>query len=366
MADRFLQALQQHGLKDVSIAAEGAKVIGYLDTGNYALNWSISNRFLGGWPLGHVTEIYGDPSTGKSYLVARAIAQALQRGGVALLDDTEGAFNAVWASTKLGVATDRLAYRKSDTVAEHMDTVKAYVAALKDVLKGWKKEYGMEHKEALGPSVLALDSLALLSTEHEQKVGLEKVSLTRAKEVRTMLRIMGSQISELPVAYLIANHTIANIGDPFHPKDTPGGGGVKFQASIRLELQRVSKVKVETQIVGVKVKCKVEKNRFAVPWRTTEMVIPFFEAISPYSGLIPLLTTLGVLIVPVRTLVLRDTAGVETETRIPAHKSDFLKQDGSAQELLTMYPDLLKNLDAYGKLGESATPISEGHEVSEE
>lgn len=349
MTDKFLTALQKHGLKDVSIAAEGAKILGYLDTGNYALNWIISNRFMGGWPLGHVSEIFGDPSTGKSYVIARAIATALSQGGVALLDDTEGAFNAVWANQKLGVATDRLAYRRSSTVADHMETVGSYVAALKDVI--------VSEKTKIGPSVLALDSLALLTTAHELEVGVSKVSLTRAKEIRTLFRVLGSKLSSLPVAYLIANHTIANIGDFFQDKTTPGGGGPKFQASVRVELRKSSKIKVGNQIVGVKVKVVIDKNRLTVPWRTSELVIPFFEPISPYSGLVPLLLNLNVLTVPSRSLVFSQEWFKGVDTGIAAHKSDFLKQDQSATELVKAYPELLALLDTKD-LGSSVVPLA--------
>lgn len=364
--DRFFTALQQHGLKDVSIAAEGAKILGYLDTGNFALNWVISNKFYGGWPLGHVTEIFGDPSTGKSYLVARAIAFALSQNGVALLDDTEGAFNAVWAAQKLGVDTTRLAYRRSATVGDHMETVTSFLKALADVIEYQKAS---KDPKPIGPSILALDSLALLTTAHELEVGLEKKDMTRASEFRTLFRVTGSRISALPVAYIIANHTIANIGDLFNPRTTPGGGGAKFQATVRLDLRKTSRMKSGTQIVGVKVKAYVEKNRLAVPYRVTEMVIPFFEPISPYSGLVPLLLNLGVLTSPGRSLVLKSQGPpvegqdlLDIDTKISTNKSDFMKQDQSAKELLERYPKLLEGLDARGDLGTTPPPLAEATE----
>lgn len=345
MTDPFLAALHKSGLKDVSVAAEGSKLLGYLPSGNFALNWILSNRFNGGWPLGHVVEIFGDPSTGKSYLIARAIAQALSNNGVALLDDTEGAFNDVWASLSLGIDTSRLAYRRSRTVKDHMETVTAYVKAFDSVSQMMK----------LGPSILALDSLALLTTEHEKEVGLEKPSLTRAKEFRTLFRVLGSEISRLPAVYIVANHKIANIGDMWETSTTPGGGAVKFQASIRIDLQKPSRVKQDTDIVGVKIKVFVNKTRFTAPWRSTELVIPFYEQISPYSGLIGLLLDLGVFHTPGRNLVVEPKyvpfLGIPEDTKIPAHKSDLFKQDKSGQALLEKHPDLLEKLDGIPGLG---------------
>ncbi len=341
MAD-FLKALTKHGL-DVSSASDVAQVSGWLDTGNWALNRIVSGKFSRGWPLGRVVEIFGDPSTGKTFLIARAIASALSGGGVALLDDSEGSFNAVWAALQLGVDTKCLAYVQSDTVEEHFAAVKAYTEAMRDV--------GVAR-----PSVLALDSLALLSTAHEKKVGMTKASMTKAKDVKKMLRLTAHELSTLPAVYLITNHTIANIGDFFHDKTTPGGGGVKFQATVRVELRNPAKIKVaDRKYVGVRVRAFVEKNRLTAPWKSAEIAIPFNEPISPYSGLIPVLLDLGVLTISEngRSLIYQ-----EQETKIPPYKDkdNFLKQDAAAARLVEKYPDILTVADS---LDESVPSLAE-------
>ena len=90
MTTTWLKALKATKL-EVKSARDALQVKGWLDTGNYALNWAVSGRFGRGYPLGHSCEIFGDQGTGKSFLVARAMAMAQARNGVALIDDTEGA-----------------------------------------------------------------------------------------------------------------------------------------------------------------------------------------------------------------------------------------------------------------------------------
>ena len=320
--DPFLESLAKHGL-DVSSAAEAAQVTGWLSTGNYALNWAVSGRFDRGWPLGHLVEIFGDYSTGKSFVVLRAIAEAQKAGGVALLDDTEGALNPDWAADQLEVDVNKLALRYSHTIKDHFDAVTAFVKAIEDV-------------KVTAPSVLALDSLAMLTTEDELKKGLEKPSMTRAKEVRAMLRQLGKIIHDTPATYLIANHEIANIGGFFKDKTTPGGGGVKYLATVRVELRFPARIKRGEEIVGVLPTIFIEKNRLCSPWRQVKVAIPFHEPISPYSGLIPLLLDIGVLGESGRYLTVDGK-----KTSIYAQKTDFFKQDLAAIELMDAYPDLL-------------------------
>ncbi len=94
----WFKALEKEKLA-VRTARDAAEVVGWLDTGNYALNWAISGRFGRGYPLGHTVEVFGDPSTGKSFLLARAMAMVQAMKGVALLDDTEGAYNVEWMAS---------------------------------------------------------------------------------------------------------------------------------------------------------------------------------------------------------------------------------------------------------------------------
>lgn len=324
----FLDKLQDAGL-NVKVASDAAQVAGWVDTGNYALNYAISGRFNRGWPLGHMAEIFGAEGTGKSFLVARAVAEMQKAGGLVLLDDTEGAFNPKWARQQLGVNVENLIYTRSGTVKEHHDFVDAVIEA-----------FDTEEDAAL---LLALDSLALLSTDHEMKVKLDKPSMTKAKEVRAHLRILGKALHDRKIVYLMTNHTIANIGSsPWESNTTtPGGGGPKFESSIRVSMRTPKKIKAGDEQVGVIVRAVIEKNRLCPPYREAEIAIPFDRAIERTSGLIPVLVSLGIVKISGRTLTYE-----RKDTGIKAWKSKKLKQDKSSALLLDTFPDIIEKADA--------------------
>lgn len=327
---KWINALAGTGL-DVRSARDATTVQGWLDTGNYALNWAISGQFQRGYPLGHTVEIFGDPSTGKSYLIIRAIHRVQRMGGVALLDDTEGAYNLEWLET-LGINVDELGYEHSRTVKDHLDVAKGFVAAY-------------EKMQPKGPGLLSCDSIALLSTEHELEVGLDKRDMTKAAELKAFFRIIAGELSALPVVHISTNHTIANIGNTFQRRTTPGGGGPKFQASVRIDLRSVSKIKgdADGDYQGVICTAFIDKNRLAPPWKRVRLAIPFYQPISRASGLIPVLLDLG---------VLEDANGFirfqgrKTKLRTFKTKERFLRQDEEAEKLLDQVPELLDVADA--------------------
>lgn len=326
--NEWLAALQAQGLQ-VRSARDGLQVKGWLDTGNYALNWAISGRLLRGYPLGHTVEIFGDPGTGKSFLISRAIAMAQAAGGVALLDDVEGGHNQEHMLA-LGVDTATLAHCRSRTVKQHLETTTAFVAACR--------------KSDVELGVIAVDSLAQLSTDHEMETRLDRRDMSKAAELKALFRIVGGDLLDLPVVYLSANHTIAAIGNMFQQRTTPGGGGPKFMASVRLDLRALSKIKSGVgDVAGVICSVVVDKNRIVAPWKKVRLSIPLNgRSISRASGLVPLLLALGVL-KEQGQFVLYDG---ERVGRTYKAKDRFLAQDETGERLIEARPDVLESTDA--------------------
>ena len=331
----WFTALKKQKL-DVRTARDAAAVVGWLDTGNYALNWAISARFNRGYPLGHTVEVFGDPSTGKSFILARAMARAQSEGGVALLDDTEGAYNPDWMET-LGINADHLAYRHSRTVKDHLEVTLAFLKAYADLTKLGKVK---------GPGVLCCDSLALLSTEHELEVGLDKRDMSKAAELKAFFRIVSGDINKLRVVHISANHTIANIGNAFQKRTTPGGGGPKFQATVRIDLRTVTKIKNDVEYIGVLCRAVVDKNRIAPPWKEIRLAIPFHQPISRASGLIPVLLDLGILSLDGSKQFLR-YEGKKLGVRAFQARDKVLRQDEEAERLLDLVPEILDDADIF-------------------
>lgn len=322
----WMQALADTGLT-VKSARDALQVKGWLDTGNYALNWAISGRLLQGYPLGHCGELFGDPGTGKSFLAARALAMAQQAQGVALLDDSEHAYNMEHAG-KLGVDVEALAYFTSRTVDEHLNVATGFVKAFAQM-------------QPPGPGVLVCDSLAQLSTKHELETRLDKRDMSKAAELKAFYRIVGGDMFELPMVHIATNHKIAAIGNMYQKSTTPGGGGPKFMASFRLDLRAISKIKLGTEYIGTICRVVVDKNRIVAPWKEVRLAIPFYQPISRASGLIPLLADLGVVKINGNFLFFRG----EKIGRSYKSKERFLEQDEIGEQILDTYPELLEEVD---------------------
>ena len=270
----------------------------WVDTGSFALNKAISGSYKKGLPFGRVVDVFGDPSTGKSLLIYHILANCQKMGGVAILDDTEDAYTKEFGE-KIGINNDELILLNSLTVEEHFEKV----------FLGWKDSKGKAKKSLVDlivendpdcPIVVALDSVALLSTRHEQEVKFDKPDMIKAKQIRAGMRMVSSHLQNNNILHLISNHLIAKIGVLFgNPKTTPGGSGIPFQASVRIELSLGKKIKHkdnEDKKVGIQSRVYIAKNKVSEPFKETTLDVYFDSGVDAYSGIPELMVDSGMLI----------------------------------------------------------------------
>ena len=81
----------------------------FIDTGNHALNWVVSGDINKGYLVGGITELFGEPSTGKTLVLLTGIRQAQKKGCYCIYDDIEYRYNPKWGE-KVGVDNDKLIY----------------------------------------------------------------------------------------------------------------------------------------------------------------------------------------------------------------------------------------------------------------
>ena len=94
-------------------APEKATVSDWISTGNYAINWICSGKTAsGGLPVGRIVEFFGDPSSGKSLLLAHLFVEAQKRNSIMALFDTEATFNIKFAKC-IGLNPDDLLYTRA-------------------------------------------------------------------------------------------------------------------------------------------------------------------------------------------------------------------------------------------------------------
>ena len=257
----------------------------WVSTGNYALNYLISSDFKKGIPLGKVTVFAGESGAGKSYICAGNIAKYAQDQGMfPILIDTENALDEKWLHD-LGV----------NTSPEKL--LKLSICMIDDVAKTIS-EFMKEYKampDGERPKVLFIvDSLGMLLTPTDVdqfEAGNMKGDMGRKpKALTSLVRNCVNMFGSYNVGMVCTNHTYAS-QDMFDPDDKISGGQGFIYASSIVVAMRKLKLKTDadgnktTTVNGIRAACKIMKTRYAKPFESVQVEIPYETGMSPYSGL---------------------------------------------------------------------------------
>ena len=267
----------------------------WVSTNNFALNYLISGDFNKGIPLGKVTVFAGESGAGKSFICSGNLVKNAQAQGIyPILIDTENALDEKWLEA-LGVDTnpDKLLKLNMAMIDDVAKTIVEFIAEYKAMV------------ETDRPKVLfVIDSLGMLLTPtdvNQFEAGDLKGDMGRKpKALTALVRNCVNMFGAYNIGMVCTNHTYAS-QDMFDPDDKISGGqGFIYASSIVVAMRKLKLKEDEdgnkiSEVKGIRAACKVMKTRYAKPFESVQVKIPYETGMNPYSGLVDLVEAKGML-----------------------------------------------------------------------
>jgi RecA/RadA recombinase len=335
----------------------------YIDTGSLALNAIISGDMFKGTPRGRILGLAGPSSSGKSLFVKQILGNAQKKGYTAVIWDTENAIDGA-GSEALGLDPKKTKYYPVETIEACKNQVSTFLQRIIETNAELREEGKPELKV-----IIAIDSLANLASAKELadiEKGSESMDMgTRAKALKSMMRVLTFQAAKAKVPIIVTNHIYDNPGElrPSMIKTQSGGKGLVYLASILVQLSMTAEkgsdddsggeeddnapmIAIANNRNGVNLTALTTKNRFVPPYLKTRLYLNFKTGLSKYAGLFEIGQAFNVIVRDGKRWVLVKEQGLVPDDKLGY---DNHIKAGKA-EMLGFKKDWISNLSVWEKI----------------
>lgn len=273
-------------------------VTSWIDTGCMVLNSIISGSLYGGVPVGRITGFAGPSAAGKTYIINKILANAQKQGMMPVIFDTEAAIDAS-STTGVGLDPKGVKYVPVQTVEQCRNQISAFLDSVLEAKMN-------------GKFIISIDSLGNLASQKEiddAEKGKTAMDMgTRAKGLKSMMRLLTFKAAQAGVTILFSNHTYDDPSAMFPSlvKNQSGGKGPVYLSSVLVQLAKRDekhdkdnmddeKIPEANKVSGTTLRALTIKNRFVPPFLEGEMYLNFRKGLDKYSGLKEMAVNHGVI-----------------------------------------------------------------------
>jgi recombination protein RecA len=299
-----------------------SEVKGWVKSGCSMLDLAISNRPNGGFPVGRITEITGLEASGKSLLAAHALTDTQRQGGLAVYIDTESAVSREFLEA-IGLDLTKMLYVPLETIEDIFESIENIVESVRK-----------SNKDKL--VTIIVDSVMGASTKQEMAAEFDKDGYATSKSIILSkgMRKLTNMIAREKICLIFTNQLRTRLGVSFgDPWTTSGGKAIPFHASVRLRLKSVGQIKVKDNIIGIKTRAQVIKNRMGPPLKSVDYDIYFESGIDDFGGWLNIMKDYGIV---KQAGAWYTYVNKETGEEVKFQSKDFESTIGSNPELYDM------------------------------